>query len=363
MKIHIVQKGDTLWKIAKKYGVDFEELKKMNAQLSNPDMIMPGMKIKVPAGGTHVKKEKPHVPHGGHKEMPKEHHLPPKKEVPKVVKKEVIKEVPQKIYQPVMPQPLPEIDISNYYMMNMSQMQAQVQQQPTVPPPKEVEAVIEESPEMVMMPIQGGCPPVYPQYYCPPPVMPICDPCYPYPMMPQVHGMMGYPHMPMGGYMPMQGQMPMYGNMPAVMPAAEYGAMPQHWGDESSSSSSIEYHHHHHGHHHHGHHHHGHHHGHGHHHSNNPHMMEEMGDPPPYPGMPMQGMPMQGVPMQGMAQPYGGYPMMPSYPQGMQQMGMPSGTMPSGTMPSGQPGMFEQPMPGTGEPYPMMPRVDEEEDD
>ena len=59
MKIHIVQKGDTLWKIAKKYGVNFEELKKMNSQLSNPDMIMPGMKIKVPTSGGTIKKEAP----------------------------------------------------------------------------------------------------------------------------------------------------------------------------------------------------------------------------------------------------------------------------------------------------------------
>src|SRR3954466_5312822 len=59
VKIHIVQKGDTLWKIAKKYGVNFEELKKMNSQLSNPDMIMPGMKIKVPTSGGNIKKEAP----------------------------------------------------------------------------------------------------------------------------------------------------------------------------------------------------------------------------------------------------------------------------------------------------------------
>ena len=57
VKIHIVQKGDTLWKIAKKYGVNFEELKKLNSQLSNPDMIMPGMKIKVPTSGGNIKKE------------------------------------------------------------------------------------------------------------------------------------------------------------------------------------------------------------------------------------------------------------------------------------------------------------------
>lgn len=48
MKIHIVQKGDTLWEIAKKYHVDFEELKQLNSHLASPDMIMPGMKIRIP---------------------------------------------------------------------------------------------------------------------------------------------------------------------------------------------------------------------------------------------------------------------------------------------------------------------------
>lgn len=49
MKIHVVQKGDTLWTIAKNYQVSFEELKAANAYLADPDMIMPGMKIKIPA--------------------------------------------------------------------------------------------------------------------------------------------------------------------------------------------------------------------------------------------------------------------------------------------------------------------------
>lgn len=48
MQTHTVQKGDTLWKIAKMYGVDFEELKAANPQLANPDLIMPGMKIIIP---------------------------------------------------------------------------------------------------------------------------------------------------------------------------------------------------------------------------------------------------------------------------------------------------------------------------
>ncbi|WP_071460253.1 SafA/ExsA family spore coat assembly protein [Bacillus massilinigeriensis] len=115
MKIHIVQKGDTLWKIAKKYGVNFEELKQMNTQLSNPDMIMPGMKIKVPAAGGSVKKEAPISGGGGKgtkinvgskKEMPivdhpfaKEKPVPlPEQESP-----EVISEVPKPKVEPKAP--------------------------------------------------------------------------------------------------------------------------------------------------------------------------------------------------------------------------------------------------------------------
>ena len=143
VKIHIVQKGDTLWKIAKKYGVNFEELKKLNSQLSNPDMIMPGMKIKVPTAGANIKKEAPMgVPNstinmGVKKEMPKkeqpilkEQPIAPIAEVPvEVPKEQPIKEKPitpapkmqpKKPYIPKMPQPIiPEIDINNYFLMNM----------------------------------------------------------------------------------------------------------------------------------------------------------------------------------------------------------------------------------------------------
>ena len=48
MQVHIVQKGDTLWKIAKQYAVGFEELKRLNAHLTNPDYIVPGMEIYLP---------------------------------------------------------------------------------------------------------------------------------------------------------------------------------------------------------------------------------------------------------------------------------------------------------------------------
>ncbi|MDE3839750.1 spore coat protein [Bacillus methanolicus] len=103
MKIHIVQKGDTLWKIAKKYGVNFEELKKMNSQLSNPDMIMPGMKIKIPTGGGTIKKEAPTA--GGKKEAYIK--MGPKKEMP-ITEHPFAKEKPKPLPVEEAPQVMPE---------------------------------------------------------------------------------------------------------------------------------------------------------------------------------------------------------------------------------------------------------------
>ncbi|MFC4809022.1 LysM peptidoglycan-binding domain-containing protein [Paenibacillus sp. GCM10023250] len=49
MKIHIVKKGDSLYMIAQKYNVSLEEILKLNPSITNPDEIDVGMKIKVPA--------------------------------------------------------------------------------------------------------------------------------------------------------------------------------------------------------------------------------------------------------------------------------------------------------------------------
>jgi morphogenetic protein associated with SpoVID len=81
MKIHVVKRGDTLWNLAEKYGVDFEQLKKINSHLADPDNLMPGMKVKIPTNAVPVKKD------AAKKELPKKDLL--KKETPK-------KEVPMK---------------------------------------------------------------------------------------------------------------------------------------------------------------------------------------------------------------------------------------------------------------------------
>ncbi|MGJ9457089.1 SafA/ExsA family spore coat assembly protein [Oceanobacillus sp. CF4.6] len=124
MKIHIVQKGDTLWEISKKYGVDFEELKGMNTQLSSPDMIMPGMKIKVPGSTKAVKKETVAI-----KETKKEAVQPYKDTSPKPIAAieeddyQIQKPVKPEMPVPAMPQmPIMEQDINQYMTINFPQM-------------------------------------------------------------------------------------------------------------------------------------------------------------------------------------------------------------------------------------------------
>ncbi|CAH0346370.1 SafA/ExsA family spore coat assembly protein [Bacillus sp. CECT 9360] len=215
MKIHIVQKGDTLWKLSKKYGVSFEELKKANTQLSNPDMIMPGMKIKVPGSSGSVKKEtvkpsvkeaptqytqpvkeqpmvaqppipQPFVQQPIVKEQPKPQpyiQQPMVKEQPKpqpYIQQPMVKEqpkpqpfiqpkeepFPKQIVkeQPVMPEIDMEIDINNYYMVNMVK--------PPVPKMVEPKVMKEESPEVEYAPAPD-CVPVTP-------IMPGTGFCLPY---------------------------------------------------------------------------------------------------------------------------------------------------------------------------------------
>ncbi len=48
---HTVQSGDTLSKIAEKYGVSVEDLLKANPWIKNPDYIQVGWKIKIPGPG------------------------------------------------------------------------------------------------------------------------------------------------------------------------------------------------------------------------------------------------------------------------------------------------------------------------
>ncbi|TQR14812.1 LysM peptidoglycan-binding domain-containing protein [Psychrobacillus soli] len=146
MQIHIVEKGDTLWKISRSYGVSFEELKRLNAHLANPEYIVPGMKIFIPdtkkmesinhpySENRPVKKEmvkkeemRPHpVPPKAQQVPPKAHQVPPKaqqvppKAQPIPPKAQPVQPVPivppiQPV-PPVRPQPIPSYSLP-YHMM------------------------------------------------------------------------------------------------------------------------------------------------------------------------------------------------------------------------------------------------------
>lgn len=54
MKIHIVQQGDTLFDLSKKYGVPLQKLIESNPQLANPDQLNIGDKVKIPTVGVSV---------------------------------------------------------------------------------------------------------------------------------------------------------------------------------------------------------------------------------------------------------------------------------------------------------------------
>ena len=50
MRVHVVQKGDTMWLIAKKYGISLESLIAANPQIPDPNRIDVGMRINIPGG-------------------------------------------------------------------------------------------------------------------------------------------------------------------------------------------------------------------------------------------------------------------------------------------------------------------------
>ncbi|MNH79239.1 SpoIVD-associated factor A [compost metagenome] len=54
MKLHIVQQGDTLYDLSKKYAVPLQKLIDANPQITNPDQLNVGDKVKVPSMGVPI---------------------------------------------------------------------------------------------------------------------------------------------------------------------------------------------------------------------------------------------------------------------------------------------------------------------
>jgi len=228
LRIHIVQKGDTLWKIAKEYGISFEDLKRLNVHLANPDYIVPGMEIILPEK---INKEP-------HKEMPKKESQMHKETPKEVPKKEVQRPMPPPPPPPIVPpapMPMPEpqmipIPIPMPMPMQMPQqpmwvpqpvemnwhqqvVMPQVEQTVTTPPPVQIQPAPPPPPPPpppVAKPMPHPVPqPAPPMHIMPHPV-PHCSSCHqpiyhqmwwPMPMQPQAEQYM-MPQQPMSFEMP-----------------------------------------------------------------------------------------------------------------------------------------------------------------
>lgn len=217
MKIHIVQKGDTLWELSKQYGVDFEALKQANPQLASPDMIMPGMKIKIPSNSKAVKMETIPAKETQKKETQEKQTQHPyqdhtSKPVPVMEeddhkKKMIAKpEMPVQPLQPMHAQPIMEQEFQNYTTINFPQMpqhhvakeekpsmEHEKEKMQSMPMPKPKEHVKAETQPMQQPPFQtmpypmpqAHAMPQEPMMQQPQPMnmMPLCchmmHPCYP----------------------------------------------------------------------------------------------------------------------------------------------------------------------------------------
>lgn len=188
MKIHIVQKGDTLGKIAERYGINLEELKAFNTQLTNPDKLMPGMKVRIPTTGGTVKKEK-QVKEKPQQKMTETEHpfieykppmMPVQKEMPappKPPKKEEHEKIMKEKPKPKLPQPsLPKMESKKEYVMKEEK------------PVKEMPPY--KMPAIMPMPCYHPCPPLP------------CGPVMPFHFGHGLPEYMGYQDPNTYGYMP-----------------------------------------------------------------------------------------------------------------------------------------------------------------
>lgn len=167
MKIHIVQLGDTLWKLAEKYNASFEELKKVNSHLANPEKLMPGMKIKIPGSTKQVqkgtsKKEQMTPVSKKEKTSKKEQKASPSKEEVKPAKKEQTKPVQKEEkkktehpYKQKSPTPIAVLKEDDQKEKKKEQFEAVMPKMPQIPSMP----ILEQPPKPKQKPVKKAEPP------------------------------------------------------------------------------------------------------------------------------------------------------------------------------------------------------------
>lgn len=203
--VHIVQRGDTLWKISRQYGISFEDLKRVNAHLANPDYIVPGMKIFIPEKKQKVEEPKqPDITKGQTKEKQVEKGEQVKRKEPEKVKKPV--QPKQEVPVPKEPIPLPSAPKAP----TITSKPVEQPRPPQVEKPKEKPvSPVQPEPEQQWQtpppPAHGGQPPQQPQMTPVQPYPIIGIPCGWFP----IYDADCYPHLHPRQMQPMQPMPPM----------------------------------------------------------------------------------------------------------------------------------------------------------
>lgn len=268
LKIHIVQKGDTIWEIAKKYGVDFEQVKALNSHLSSPDMIMPGMKIKIPSTTKKVKKEVSKV-----KETQQQ---PAPKPIQQIKEDDIEKAKPIQIQQPAYPQqqmptmpmyPAQQYPIMPAYEKPKAKIQPKKEEKLTLPKKPSLDKSLgttkkpslpKKQPKEQPKKIEAQKPVAYPCYQAQP--IPCfyhhfpCQPCscgqqmmyHQYPLGGMYHPEQMYPNaqpmgqQPMPGYNHMPGPLPDWqGSQQLIHPQQQWYANPSYGGAQPTEQGGF----------------------------------------------------------------------------------------------------------------------------
>lgn len=182
---HTVKQGDSLWKLSKAWGVSLKELIDANPQLKNPNALLVGEVVNIPAADTYsgtTEVPQPGAGHSGNKTVPGSKTYTGTKEKMTAPMEEQVPEIPLPVPEaPIAPEIVvkPEITIMPELIV-MPEM-------PSMPEVVEKTIIVEKECEPIVIP-QPVCPeePAPPSFYpCPPmpeyPVhtMPAADECHP----------------------------------------------------------------------------------------------------------------------------------------------------------------------------------------
>ncbi|EPD89988.1 LysM peptidoglycan-binding domain-containing protein, partial [Paenibacillus sp. HGH0039] len=164
---HIVQQGDTLWKLSKAWGIPLKEMIEANTQLKNPSVLMTGETVYIPKKG-HKEQEggQGYQPHHGGTAHGKKNTAPIQPAVPAP---EVVEQKPEAVQIPELPEinQITKITEINLNLAKVTEHKEEVKIELPIQPKPQVQLPVIEQP-----PLQPAPQPPVPEYQLPQLVLP-----------------------------------------------------------------------------------------------------------------------------------------------------------------------------------------------